>query len=80
MPKGEVRRILIPGSWVNKGKIKGRGVMPGPSRYALAQRTFFALYLLTVNDHTFCCKPLVVRFWSRDLPARSLAPGLTTAL
>src|SRR5215208_315940 len=34
--EGEVRRISIPGSWVNKGKIKGRGVMPQP--FALRAR------------------------------------------
>ena len=71
-------RIPISRTSVNKGKIKGRGVMP--QRFALAQRNFFALYFLTVKDHTFCCKPLAVRFWSRDLPATSLAPGLRTAL
>ena len=30
--------------------------------------------------HAFICKPVVVVFWSRGLPATSLAPVLTTAL
>jgi hypothetical protein len=30
--------------------------------------------------HTFCCFPLVVELWSSWLPAKSLAPVVTTAL
>ena len=46
----------------------------------VAQRNLCVLYLLTVKDHTFCCKPALVVFWSRDLPATSFAPLVTTAL
>src|SRR5918992_797491 len=38
------------------------------------------VYLLTVKDQVFCCKPVVVVFWSSWSPARSLAPVVTTAL
>ena len=33
-----------------------------------------------MKDHAFCCKPAVVVFWSRGLPATSLAPVVITPL
>jgi hypothetical protein len=42
--------------------------------------TTSALYWLTVKGQAFCCKPGLVVFWSRGLPATSFAPVLTTAL
>jgi hypothetical protein len=35
--------------------------------------------LLVVKDHAFCCEP-AVELWSRELPAISFAPVVTTAL
>ena len=51
-----------------------------PTSYRQACTPISAGYLLTVKYHAICCKPVVVLFWSRGLPARSLAPVLTTAL
>ena len=69
-------------TFLNKGKRKGQGC------YVLALRCGCRPLLLlhtscahlTVKSHVFCCKPVVVGSWSRELPSASLAPVVTTAL
>lgn len=38
------------------------------------------LYWRTVKSHAICGEPVTVLFWLRELPAKSLAPVVTTAL
>src|SRR5215212_7805213 len=37
-------------------------------------------YGVVVNNHPFCWLPARLGFWSREVPPRSLAPVVTTAL
>jgi hypothetical protein len=62
---------------VNKGKRRGRSVMPRPP---LRFPTTPVLYFLTVKNHAISREPVLVVFWSRGLPARSVASVVTTAL
>jgi hypothetical protein len=61
-----------------RSRWEGRGDDPGPLfAWVSLMRP---LYLLVVKNQTFCWLPETPGFWSRRLPARSLAPVVTTAL
>jgi hypothetical protein len=40
---GEVRRIPLPGTWVNKGKKKGRGPLENPNPASCWREAFLLL-------------------------------------
>jgi hypothetical protein len=66
---------------VDKGKREG----PEPHRTLTLRNSpclppASTLYWLTVKNQPFCCAPATSGFWSSRLPAKSLAPMVTTAL
>jgi hypothetical protein len=55
---------------MNKARRRAEAAMPRPSATDAAR--FSALYLFTVNNHSFCC--------AREMPATSCTPVVSTAL
>jgi hypothetical protein len=80
-PAYQLLRISLPRTPLNKSKKKGRSRSSNSPQCATQVAPFVRLsYLVVVKNHVFCCKPSRVGFSSRELPAMSVAPVVTTAL
>jgi hypothetical protein len=61
-------------------RVRRRAEAPNaPRPFGTAAEHSPTLSKLTMKNYTICCRPVVVLFWSRELPAKSLAPVVTTA-